>query len=141
MNKRDLGIWVPIAVGILVEIAVGIEGNLASNQVKGFFSRTSVVLVGLAVVLAATFLLRLREQRRGGPALADHIRRRLINQAEVSLREMSSVVLDEAGIGKLDLRVSVALPERASMKRFSRVTARTTEMTPAAAGLVTSTSP
>ena len=119
----------PIAVGILVEIAVGIEGNLASNQVKGFFSRTSVVLVGLAVVLAATFLLRLREQRRGGPALADHIRRRLINQAEVSLREMSSVVLDEAGIGKLDLRVSVALPERASMKRFSRVTAGTAEMT------------
>jgi hypothetical protein len=129
MNKRGLGIWAPIALGILVEIAVGIEGNLASNKVPGLFSHTGVILAGLAVVLVLTFLLRLRERRRGGPALVDHIRRRLIYQAEDSLREMSSVVLDEAGIGKLDLRVNVALPERTSSKRFPRLAARSTEMT------------
>lgn len=42
---------------------------------------------------------------------------------------MSSAVLDEAGLGQLDLRVSVALPpEPESQKRFPRAAERTAEM-------------
>ena len=129
MNRRHLGIWIPIAVGILIETGLAIEVNLASNKVPQFFSQAGVLLVGLAVVLGLTFFLRLREQRRPGPAREDHARRRLINRAENILGHMSSAVLDEAGLGQLDLRVSVALPlEPESQKRFPRAVERTAEM-------------
>jgi hypothetical protein len=122
---------VTIALGLLVEIGVGIEGNLASNKVSGFFSRTGVVLAGLALVLMLTFFLRLRERTQRGPASVAGIRTRLIDKAEVYLAEMSKSVLDadEAGVGQLDLRVSVVKPpEPPDSKRFHRPTVRSAEM-------------
>ena len=110
MNRRHLGMWIPIAVGILIETGIAIEVNLASNKVPQFFRQAGVLLVGLALVLGLIFFLRLWERRRRGPAREDHARQRLINRAENILGHMSNAVLDEAGLGQLDLRVSVALP-------------------------------
>jgi hypothetical protein len=129
MSRRRLGIWVSIAVGILIETSVAIEVNLASNKVPQLYSRDGLLVAGLVMALGATFLLRLRERRRPGPAREDHVRRRLINRAENILRHMSSAVLDEAGLGQLDLRVSVALPRGTqSLKRFGRAAERMAEM-------------
>jgi hypothetical protein len=118
----------PIAVGIVIETGIAIEVNLASNKVPQFFSQAGVLFLGLALVLGLIFFLRLWERRRRGPAREDHVRRRLVNRAENILGHMSSAVLDEAGLGQLDLRVSVALPPEESRKRFPRAAERTAGM-------------
>ena len=128
MNRRHLGMWMSIAVGILIETGIAIEVNLASNKVPQFFRQAGVLFVGLALVLGLIFFLRLWERRRRGPAREDHARQRLINRAENILGHMSNAVLDEAGLGQLDLRVSVALPLEESRKRFPRAAERTAEM-------------
>ncbi len=129
MSRRRLGMWIPIAVGILIEVGVAVEVNLASNKVPQLYSRNGPLLAGLVLLLGVTFLLRLRERRQPGPAREDHGRRRLINRAKNILGDMSSAVLDEAGLGQLDLRVSVALPPGPeSRKRFGRAAERTAEM-------------
>ena len=129
MSRRRLGMWIPIAVGILIEVGVAIEVNLTSNKVPQLYSRNGPLLAGLVLLLGVTFLLRLRERRHPGPAREDHGRRRLINRAKNILGDMSSTVLDEAGLGQLDLRVTVALPPGPERwKRFGRAVERTAEM-------------
>jgi hypothetical protein len=98
MDRRRLGMWISIVAGILIETAAAIDVNLASNKVPHLYSLDDLLLAGLVLLLGVTFLLRLRERRRPGPAREDHVRQRLINRAVSILGSMSSAVLDEAGL-------------------------------------------
>ncbi|MEU4192445.1 NACHT domain-containing protein [Kribbella sp. NPDC026611] len=128
MNRAARGRWLPVALGILIETGAGIEINLASDKVPKILGRTGVVLAGLVLTFGLAAILQLRDQRRRVPALSHLIRVRLINRAKVALAEMASAVLDESGVGQLDLRVTVKLPEQASLKRFVQAPAQSAEM-------------
>jgi hypothetical protein len=82
--------WISIVAGILIETAVAIDVNLASNKVPHLYILDDLLLAGLVLLLGVTFLLRLRERRRPGPAREDHVRQRLINRAVSILGSMAT---------------------------------------------------